>query len=173
MAGMASPRLAEPLPPLKTIVRAWRARSIISCNRSPGLDFETRLFYKPNAATLLDVELRKPGYQPAMISLGANTDPYQPVELRLGITRGILEVLARFRHPVAIVTKGAALIERDLDLLQYLAQDNLVSVAISITTLDAGLKRSLEPRAAAPQSRLRAMRRLSDAGFLLGCSSRL
>lgn len=191
--------LAEPLPPLKTIVRARPARSIISYNQSPdiafdrsinpylgcehgciycyarpshaylnlssGLDFETRLFYKPNAAALLDVELRKPRYQPAMISLGANTDPYQPVELRLGITRGILEVLARFRHPVAIVTKGAALIERDLDLLQDLAQDSLVSVAISITTLDAGLKRNLEPRAASPQSRLRAMRRLSDAGI--------
>jgi len=134
-------------------------------NLSPGLDFETRLFYKPNAAELLDAELRKPGYRPALLSLGANTDPYQPVERRFLVTRGVLQVLARFRHPVAIVTKGAALIERDLDLLQDLARDNLVSVAISITTLDPALKRALEPRAASPQSRLRAMRRLSDAGI--------
>lgn len=133
-------------------------------NLSPGLDFETRLFYKPNAAELLDAELRRPGYVPAMISLGANTDPYQPIEKKLGVTRGVLEVLARFRHPVAIVTKGAALIERDLDLLQDLARARLVSVAISITTLDPALKRTLEPRAASPQSRLRAMRALSDAG---------
>lgn len=133
-------------------------------NLSPGLDFETRLFYKPNAAELLDAELRKPGYRPALLSLGANTDPYQPVERRYEVTRGVLEVLARFRHPVGIVTKGATLIERDLDLLQDLARDNLVSVAISITTLDPALKRTLEPRAASPQSRLRAMRRLSDAG---------
>jgi len=134
-------------------------------NLSPGLDFETRLFYKPNAAELLDAELRKPGYRPALLSLGANTDPYQPVERRFLVTRGVLQVLARFRHPVAIVTKGAALLERDLDLLQDLARDNLVSVAISITTLDPALKRALEPRAASPQSRLRAMRRLSDAGI--------
>ncbi len=133
-------------------------------NLSPGLDFETRLFYKPNAAELLDAEFRKPGYRPAMISLGANTDPYQPIENKLKVTRSILEVLARFRHPVGIVTKGAALIERDIDLLQNLARDNLVSVAISITTLDPALKRTLEPRAASPQSRLRAMRRLSSAG---------
>lgn len=190
--------VAEPLPPLQTVVRAQPARRIISYNNSPdivfdrsinpyqgcehgciycyarpshaylnlspGLDFETRLFYKPNAAELLDAELRKPGYRPALLSLGANTDPYQPVERRFEVTRQILQVLARFRHPVAIVTKGAALVERDLDLLQDLARDNLVSVAISITTLDPALKRTLEPRAASPQARLRAMRRLSDAG---------
>ena len=133
-------------------------------NLSPGLDFETKLFYKPEAARLLEEELRKPGYRPEWISLGANTDPWQPVERKLGITRGILEVLARFRHPVGIVTKGAVLIERDLDLLADMAKDGLVMVAISITTLDAGLKRTLEPRASAPATRLRVMRRLADAG---------
>jgi DNA repair photolyase len=132
---------------------------------SPGLDFETKLFYKPDAAALLERELRKPGYQPEWISLGANTDPWQPVERKLGITRGILEVLARFRHPVGIVTKGAALIERDLDILSDLARDHLVFVAISVTTLDAELKRKLEPRASAPATRLRVIRRLADAGI--------
>lgn len=133
-------------------------------NLSPGLDFETKLFYKPNAAALLEEELRKPGYKPEWISLGANTDPWQPVERRLGITRGILEVLARFRHPVGIVTKGAAIIERDLELLAEMARDRLVMVAISITTLDPELKRTLEPRASAPATRLRVMRQLADAG---------
>lgn len=133
-------------------------------NLSPGLDFETKLFYKPDAARLLEEELRKPGYKPEWISLGANTDPWQPVERRLGITRSILEVLARFRHPVGIVTKGAVLIERDLDLLADMAKDGLVMVAISITTLDDELKRTLEPRASAPATRLRVMRRLADAG---------
>ncbi|MEQ1437734.1 PA0069 family radical SAM protein [Fontimonas sp. SYSU GA230001] len=133
-------------------------------NLSPGLDFETKLFYKPDAAALLEEELRKPGYRPEWISLGANTDPWQPVERRLGITRGILEVLARFRHPVGIVTKGAAIIERDLDLLAVMARDQLVMVAISITTLDPELKRTLEPRESAPATRLRVMRRLADAG---------
>lgn len=131
---------------------------------SPGLDFETRLFYKPDAARLLDAELRKPGYRCSMISLGANTDPYQPVERRLGVTRSILEVLQRFRHPVSIVTKGAALIERDLPLLAEMAREGLASVAISITTLDPALKRTLEPRAASPQARLRALQLLSEAG---------
>ncbi|TJY62367.1 PA0069 family radical SAM protein [Sinimarinibacterium sp. CAU 1509] len=133
-------------------------------NLSPGLDFETKLFYKPNAAVLLDAELRKPGYRPSMISLGANTDPYQPIERKLGITRSILEVLRRFHHPVGIVTKGAAMIERDLDLLTELARDELVHVAISITTLDPELKRRLEPRTAAPATRLRVIERLSAAG---------
>jgi DNA repair photolyase len=132
---------------------------------SPGLDFETKLFYKPDAATLLDRELRKPGYKPEWISLGANTDPWQPVERKLGITRGILEVLARFRHPVGIVTKGAVLIERDIDILSDLARDGLVFVAISVTTLDPELKRKLEPRASAPATRLRVIRRLADAGI--------
>jgi DNA repair photolyase len=132
---------------------------------SPGLDFETKLFYKPDAAALLERELRKPGYTPEWISLGANTDPWQPVERKLGITRGLLEVLARFRHPVGIVTKGAALIERDIDLLTDLARDGLVFVAISVTTLDPDLKRKLEPRASAPATRLRVIRRLADAGI--------
>lgn len=133
-------------------------------NLSPGLDFETKLFYKPDAARLLEEELCKPGYKPEWISLGANTDPWQPVERRLRITRSILEVLARFRHPVGIVTKGAVLIERDLDLLADMARDGLVMVAISITTLDAELKRTLEPRASAPVTRLRVMRQLAEAG---------
>lgn len=132
-------------------------------NLSPGLDFETKLFYKPNAARLLESELRKPGYRPAMIALGSNTDCYQPVEKRLGITRQILEVLLRFRHPLGLITKST-LIERDLDLLAALAQQNLVSVGITLTTLEPALKRGLEPRAASPQARLRTLRRLSEAG---------
>ena len=130
---------------------------------SAGLDFESKLFYKPDAARLLEQELRRPGYRCSMISLGSNTDPYQPVERKLGVTRGILEVLQRFRHPVGIVTKGAALIERDLPLLAAMAKDRLAMVAISLTTLDPGLKRTLEPRASSPQARLRALRMLSDA----------
>jgi DNA repair photolyase len=132
-------------------------------NLSPGLDFETRLFYKPNAAELLDAELRRPGYRVSPIALGANTDPYQPIEREHRVTRGILEVLARFRHPVSIVTKGI-LIERDLDLLAEMARDNLVHVGITLTTLDPALKRTLEPRAAAPAARLRVMRQLADIG---------
>jgi len=132
-------------------------------NLSPGLDFETRLFYKPNAAELLDAELRRPGYRVSPIALGANTDPYQPIEREHRVTRGILEVLARFRHPVSIVTRGV-LIERDLDLLAAMARDNLVHVGITLTTLDPALKRTLEPRAAAPAARLRVMRQLADVG---------
>ena len=134
---------------------------------SPGLDFETRLFYKENAAQLLEVELARPGYVCKPIALGTNTDPYQPVERRLRVTRSILEVLARCRHPVTIVTKGA-LVLRDLDLLTDLARDGLVNVALSITTLDAELKRVLEPRAASPQARLRAVRELAAAGVPTG-----
>ena len=133
-------------------------------NLSPGLDFETKLFYKPNAAELLDQELRKPGYRVSNIALGANTDPSQPIERKLEVTRGILQVLARFRHPVGILTKGA-MIERDLDLLADLARDRLVSVGITLTTLDPALKRTLEPRASSPQARLRVMRKLSAAGI--------
>jgi DNA repair photolyase len=133
-------------------------------NLSPGIDFETKLFYKPNAAELLEKELRKPGYRVSPIALGANTDPYQPVERRLEVTRSILQVLARFRHPVGIITKGA-MIERDLDLLVDLARDNLAGVGITLTTLDPELKRSLEPRASAPVARLRVMRRLAEAGI--------
>ncbi|MDR3414781.1 MAG: PA0069 family radical SAM protein [Nevskia sp.] len=132
-------------------------------NLSPGLDFETRLFYKPNAAELLEQELRRPGYRVGTIALGANTDPYQPIERRLEVTRSILQVLARFRHPVGVITKGA-MIERDLDLLADLARDKLVGVGITLTTLDPELKRTLEPRASSPAARLRVMRRLADAG---------
>jgi len=130
---------------------------------SPGLDFETRLFSKPDAAALLEAALRKPGYRPATLALGVNTDAYQPVERRLGITRAVLEVLQRFRHPLAIVTKSA-LVERDIDILAEMAADHLVSVHISVTTLDAELARKLEPRAAAPHRRLRTIENLAAAG---------
>jgi DNA repair photolyase len=130
---------------------------------SPGLDFETKIYAKFDAAALLERELARPGYRCQPIALGSNTDPYQPQERKLGITRGILEVLSRCRHPVTIVTKSAA-VTRDLDLLAPMATDGLAGVAISITTLDAGLARNLEPRAAAPHRRLDALRRLSAAG---------
>lgn len=130
---------------------------------SPGMDFETRLTYKANAAQQLRMELLKPRYRCASITIGANTDPYQPVEKRLGITREILEVARLCHHPVSIITKGA-LITRDIDLLASLAGDGLCSVAISITTRDAGLKRLMEPRAASYSARLAAMEALSRAG---------
>jgi len=130
---------------------------------SPGLDFETRLFYKPDAARLLRAELSRPGYVCKPIMLGANTDPYQPVEKRLGVTRSILEVLAQQHHPVSIITKSA-LVVRDLDLLVPMARENLVGVAVSVTTLDPEVKRTLEPRTAAPAARLRAMKALAQAG---------
>ncbi len=134
---------------------------------SPGTDFETRLFYKAGAAERLEQELRHPGYEPAPITLGANTDPYQPIEREHGVTRSILAVLAAYRHPVSIITKGA-LVERDLDLLADLAADDAVSVMVSLTSLDAGLKRSLEPRAASPTRRLRTIERLAAAGIPVG-----
>ena len=134
---------------------------------SPGLDFETRLFYKADAAQVLEAQLASPGYVCKPIMLGANTDPYQPVERRLRVTRSILEVLARTRHPVTVVTKGA-LVLRDLDLLTELAQQGLTSVAVSITTLDDDLKRAMEPRAASPQARLRTLASLSAAGVPCG-----
>ena len=123
---------------------------------SPGLDFESRLFYKPQAAKLLAAELSKKGYVCHAIALGSNTDPYQPVERKLGITRSILEVLRDFRHPVTIVTKSA-LIQRDLDILSEMARDRLAMAAISLTTLDRRLARVMEPRAAAPERRLETM----------------
>ena len=134
-------------------------------NLSPGLDFETRLFYKPNAAELLEAALRRPGYRCSPIALGSNTDPYQPIEREHRVTRSILEVLQRFRHPLTIVTKGAVLIERDIELLAEMARDRLVMVAISITSLKPELKRSLEPRTASPATRLKVMRRLNEAGI--------
>ena len=134
---------------------------------SPGLDFETRLFYKADAAKLLEAELARPDYVCKPIMLGANTDPYQPVERRMQVTRSILEVLARTRHPVTVVTKSA-LVLRDLDLLTGLAGQGLASVALSVTTQDAQLKRTLEPRAASPQARLRTLAALSAAGVPSG-----
>lgn len=134
---------------------------------SPGLDFETRLFYKADAAARLTEELSHPRYLPKTLMLGANTDPYQPLEKRLRVTRSILEVLAKFHHPVAIVTKGA-LIERDLDILAALARERLVSVMVSLTTFDVDLKRRLEPRAASPAARLAVIRRLHAAGVPVG-----
>lgn len=132
---------------------------------SPGLDFETKLFYKPDAAMLLEQELRQPGYHCSPINLGANTDPYQPLERKLEITRSILKVLQRYRHPVTIVTKGVALIGRDIDILAEMASAQLATVAVSVTTLDDDLKRILEPRAASPASRLRVIQKLSEAGI--------
>jgi DNA repair photolyase len=131
-------------------------------NLSPGLDFETKLFAKPDAAKLLRAELAKPSYRCSPIALGSNTDPYQPIEREWKITRQILEVLAEHRHPVTIVTKSA-LVERDLDVLTRLAKDSLVQVFISVTTLDAELARRMEPRAASPRRRLQAMQKLNDA----------
>jgi len=134
---------------------------------SPGLDFETRLYAKENAASQLEIELRRPGYRPAMLALGANTDPYQPIEKDLRITRGVLQVLARFGHPVSITTKSA-LILRDLDVLRELAQRNLVQVQISIGTLDRSIARTLEPRASTPALRLEAIRNLAQEGVPTG-----
>jgi DNA repair photolyase len=134
---------------------------------SPGLDFETKLFAKENAAELLRKELSHPGYRCELISLGANTDPYQPAERKLRITRSILEVLWEFRHPVGIVTKGS-LIERDLDLLEPMAAEGLVQVFVSIGTLDAEIARTLEPRAAAPYRRVETVRRLAARGVPCG-----
>ncbi|MBD3670008.1 MAG: PA0069 family radical SAM protein [Gammaproteobacteria bacterium] len=134
---------------------------------SPGLDFETRIFAKPNAAELLAEELARPSYRPRPIALGVNTDAYQPLERRLGITREILEVLAAHRHPVSLITKSS-LIERDIDLLAPMAEKNLVQVAVSLTTLDHELSRSLEPRAASPKRRLQTMHNLAEAGIPVG-----
>jgi DNA repair photolyase len=134
---------------------------------SPGLDFETKLFYKDDAVALLTAELAKPKYKCSPIALGINTDGYQPLEKKLGITRSILEVLVRCRHPVTIVTKSA-LVLRDVDLLSDLAREGLVSVMLSITSLTNDIKRTLEPRAASPQARLRVIQELSAAGVPVG-----
>ena len=134
---------------------------------SPGLDFETRLFAKPDAARLLERELADPKYRPGLIALGTNTDPYQPVERRLGITRSILEVLAAAHHPVAIVTKSD-LVLRDLDILAPMARRRLAAVTVSVTTLERDLARRLEPRAPTPGRRLAAIRGLAAAGVPTG-----
>lgn len=131
---------------------------------SPGLDFESRLFYKPDAARLFEEALSRPGYRCRPIALGTNTDPYQPIEKRFRIMRSILDVCVRTRHPIGITTKSGR-IEEDLDRLRDLARDNLVSVAVSITTLDNALASRLEPRASAPARRLDTVERLASAGI--------
>jgi DNA repair photolyase len=130
---------------------------------SPGLDFESHLFFKHEAAKLLDQALRKPGYVPQTIHIGGNTDPYQPQERALRITRQLIEVLSAHSHPFSVITKSA-LIQRDIDLIAPMASRGLARAAISITTLDRKLARSMEPRAATPEKRLDAVRRLSEAG---------
>ncbi len=130
---------------------------------SPGLDFESKLFVKPDAPALLEKELSARGYSPRTIAIGTNTDPYQPIERKYQVMRGILEVLERAGHPVGIVTKSA-LVLRDLDILSRMAERNLVKVALSVTTLDPKLARVMEPRAATPARRLETLRQLSAAG---------
>ncbi len=137
-------------------------------NLSPGLDFETKLFYKPNAIQQLKEELSAKNYICSPIALGANTDPYQPIERQYQVTRRILETLSECNHPATIVTKGAAIIERDIDLLASMASRNLMAVYISVTTLDKDLKRKLEPRAAAPTSRIAIIRKLAEAKVPVG-----
>ncbi len=193
--------LEEPLPALETIVQPEAARTIITRNHSPdvnfqrsinpyrgcehgciycyarpshayvdlspGLDFETRLFYKQDAAARLAETFRKPGYRPSPIVIGANTDPYQPIERQQRVTRSLIEVMRDFRHPFMIITKSA-LVLRDLDLLAELAESHLVEVAVSITSLDPEIKRTLEPRTAGPAARLRAVEALSGAGVPTG-----
>jgi DNA repair photolyase len=136
-------------------------------NLSPGLDFETRLFYKQDAARLLEQELAAPSYRCSPITIGANTDPYQPIEREYRVTRSIIEVLAKYRHPFSIITKSA-MIERDIDLPAPLAADKLVYAMVSVTTLSNELKRTLEPRTASPAARLRAIRSLHEAGIPVG-----
>jgi DNA repair photolyase len=131
---------------------------------SPGVDFEAKLFAKPDAARLLDKELSKDGYAPRTIAIGTNTDPYQPIEKQYRIMREILEVLEARGHPVGIVTKSA-LVARDIDILGRMAERGLAKVALSITTLDRKLARTMEPRAATPTKRLETIRQLSDAGI--------
>jgi DNA repair photolyase len=131
---------------------------------SPGIDFETKLFAKPNAPELLEKELAKPGYKAAVMAMGTNTDPYQPIERKFRITRGILEVLSRTNHPVGIVTKSH-LITRDIDILAPMADRALAKAAVSITTLDPRLARRMEPRAPTPKKRLDTIRQLAEAGI--------
>jgi DNA repair photolyase len=130
---------------------------------SPGLDFESKLFAKPDAPALLEKELSAPNYEPRTIAIGTNTDPYQPIERQYKVMRGVLEVLERAGHPVGIVTKSS-LVLRDLDILARMAERNLVKVALSVTTLDPKLARTMEPRAATPGRRLETLRQLSAAG---------
>ena len=134
---------------------------------SPGLDFETKILFKPEAAALLTAELASPKYRCDVVAMGTNTDPYQPVERELKITRQILRVLSDFNNPVGIVTKGQ-LVARDVDILADMARRNLAEVFLSITTLDKDLARDMEPRASAPHRRLAAIRTLADAGVPVG-----
>jgi DNA repair photolyase len=134
---------------------------------SPGLDFETKLIFKPEVAELLEKEFRKPGYTARTLALGSNTDPYQPVERTLKLTRAVLQVLDRFNHPVGIVTKSAGVL-RDLDILASMAKRKLARVYLSVTTLDAALARRMEPRAATPERRLHAIGELTRAGVPAG-----
>ena len=134
---------------------------------SPGLDFESKLFFKPEAAGLLERELSKPGYTPRTVHIGGNTDPYQPAERKLQITRSVMLVLERFGHPFSVITKSA-LIARDADIIGRMGQRGLARAMVSITTLDRKLARSMEPRAATPERRLDAIRRLADAGATVG-----
>jgi DNA repair photolyase len=131
---------------------------------SAGLDFETKLYAKTDAAKLLEREFAKPGYKPSTLALGGNTDPYQPIERQRRITRSILEVMAKTNHPVGIITKSA-LVARDIDILQPMAEKELARVAVSITTLDRRVARAMEPRAATPSRRLETVQRLADAGI--------
>ena len=134
---------------------------------SPGIDFETRLFAKPDAATLLRAELSRPGYVCDPIALGSNTDPYQPIEREWKVTRAILELLSECEHPFSIVTKSAR-VERDIDVIAPMAARNMARVYVSVTTLDHDLARKLEPRATAPRRRLQAIKALADAGIAVG-----
>jgi len=138
-------------------------------NLSPGLEFETRILAKMNAANRLRAALSAPGYEPLPLNIGSATDAYQPTERRLRITRGVIEVLAEFRHPFSIITKSSG-IERDIDLLAPLAHDGLCAAYVSIPTLDGALARIMEPRATAPQRRLRTIERLALAGIPVGVS---
>lgn len=133
-------------------------------NLSPGLDFETKLIVRPGIGAVLDRELRAKSYKVAVMAIGTNTDPYQPIEAEYGVMREVLEVLRAFKHPVAITTKGT-LIERDIDLLAEMAGQGLARVGISITTLDADLSRKMEPRVAGPKRRLQVIERLARAGI--------
>ena len=136
---------------------------------SPGLDFETKILHKPDAAQILRGELSKPGYQCDTIGIGTNTDAWQPVERKLGLTREILKVRSEFNHPVRIVTKSSGVL-RDLDILESMARRNLVVVNVSVTTMDPVLNRTMEPRAASPAQRLKTIRVLADHGIPAGAS---
>lgn len=136
---------------------------------SPGLDFESKLYAKVNAAELLRTELSKPGYQAQPIALGVNTDAYQPVERNLRITRQLLEILSECQHPVGLITKSS-LIERDIDIIGPMAEKRLATTSITLTTLDPKIARTLEPRAAAPERRLRTIRELTNAGIPVSVS---